>query len=117
MQRKLLARSGEQEPRLFDDLYGYGWFLIIMAENEDSLPESLHAQQRDFFCTQIGGKIISISPRQDYDGQYRAWFADEMDPDSVVLVRPDFYIFGHCPLRDVNRMVSELSDKLGYKAI
>jgi hypothetical protein len=81
----------------FDAVHGYGWMLVTMEKTPD-----LTGDAAAFFKT-LGGKGVSISADED-DGEYAEWFASI--GNDVVLVRPDFYVFGHGP--DANKLVDEL---------
>jgi hypothetical protein len=46
----------------------------------------------------------------DVDGDYAAWF--EKLGVELVLVRPDFYVFGGGTVEDADELVHELADQL-----
>ena len=71
---------------LFDDLVGRGW--VLLAADGDPLA-GLDADTARWFA-ELGG--IAVHGIEDLDGTYRRWFAEH--GVSVVLQRPDFYLFG-----------------------
>jgi 3-(3-hydroxy-phenyl)propionate hydroxylase len=76
---------------LFDDLVGGDWEFIALGD------ESLAAVPSDLseWFTRIGGTMTAVTadgPVSDADGAYASWFAAH--DCSVVLSRPDFYIYG-----------------------
>jgi flavoprotein hydroxylase len=84
------VRYGERTG-LFDDVVGRGWTLL--ARRHD--PAAALDRETAAFFTSIGGlgaRIDGAGAVQDLDGIYARWF-DEADV-SVVLQRPDFYVFG-----------------------
>ncbi len=109
-QRRLRVRDQTEQP-LFDDVHGYGWFLL--AYGNKSVESQLLDEDREFFLDGLKGQCVNISAEEDVSGEYRDWFADHMELDSVVLIRPDFYIFGHAPSAEVNGLVQDLRKKLG----
>jgi len=54
--------------------------------------------------------VSDDGPVRDVDGAYRAWF--EAHGRTVVLARPDFYIFGTGDQQDVPRLLQRLRDAL-----
>ncbi len=88
-------------------MHGYGWFLL-----SPSRTPVLSAESTAFFVDTLGGKIVSVSLEEDVEGGYAAWF-DGLGSDQVVLVRPDFYVFGHAAMPEVDALVGELQAKLG----
>lgn len=67
----------------------------------------------DFFQRVLGGRCICISDQEDCAGEYREWFGNEMGLDHAVLVRPDFYVFGHAQMSKVNALVADLRATMG----
>jgi hypothetical protein len=66
----------------------------------------------------IGGVSVHVGSGpayEDVDGHYAAWFA-ERDVE-VVLVRPDFYIFGGGALEDTDELVRELVAALALRDV
>lgn len=107
--RKLRSNK-QQEAVYFDSRYGYGWRLIHIGDED--IRDNMDAESHDFFCSQLQGKIVEISREEDYEKEYRAWFRSEMHEDDVVLVRPDFYVFGHAPARKASELVKLLKEAL-----
>ncbi|HEX4058174.1 MAG TPA: bifunctional 3-(3-hydroxy-phenyl)propionate/3-hydroxycinnamic acid hydroxylase [Galbitalea sp.] len=94
---------------LFDDVVGGGWQLIGL--DEDPMAD-VGVELRDWF-EGIGGKSAAVSKRgrvRDLDGAYRAWF--EARDCSVVLARPDFYVYGTGEPDDVTCLLRTLRDDL-----
>ncbi len=90
---------------LFDDIVGGTWQLIGL--DVDPLTH-VPLDTRDWFLG-IGGTVSMVSdngPIRDVDGAYRAWF--EAHQRTVVLARPDFYIFGAGDEQDVPRLLQSL---------
>lgn len=101
---------------LFDDVVGGSWQLISLDTNAlQHVPEEL----ADWFAG-IGGTASRIvgpgTPHElpgavhDIDGAYLAWFAKT--GCSVVLARPDFYIYGTGTPGDVTRLLGGLRNAL-----
>lgn len=76
------------------------------------MEELLSEESRAFFAGTLGGKCISVSSGEDVKGEYRRWFEEDMGLDHAVLIRPDFYVFGHAPKSQVNALVQELRSKM-----
>ncbi len=94
---------------LFDDVVGGDWQLIALGDDPliDVSPEL-----RDWFGS-IGGTATMVGdegPIRDLDHAYRDWFAAHAC--SVVLSRPDFYIYGTGTLHDTPRLLQSLRDEL-----
>ena len=111
LQRTIQAKKGNEAAALFDNIYGYGWTLLTISN--DPLEAELDPESLRFFCHQLKGKCISMAPEQDYEGEYQKWFATAMRIGDVVLIRPDFYVFGHCPLAEVKSLILDLHRKIG----
>lgn len=93
---------------LFDDVVGGCWQLIALGE--DPLAE-VSPELREWFLG-IGGTATQIAdsgPIRDLDDTYHDWF--EARGCSVVLSRPDFYIYGTGVLADVPRLLQSLRDE------
>jgi len=109
-----IQSRAEQRGRegLFDDVVGYGWFVL----SRRPLPP-LTAEAGEVF-DRLGGRALTIGSLAgtavdlvDLDGRYDAWF-DELQADAVVL-RPDFYIYAALPsVDDVNLALSELARRV-----
>jgi resorcinol 4-hydroxylase (NADPH) len=99
---------------LFDDVVGGAWQLIALDADPAALvPEEL----RQWFAG-IGGTSNSVSdggPIRDVDGAYRAWFARH--GCTVVLSRPDFYIYGVGDAADVPWFLESLRATLAGSLI
>lgn len=95
---------------LFDDLVGGAFELIgLDIDPLDGVPAELAA-----WFAGIGGKASEVSaggPIRDADGSYRAWF--EAHGCSLVLSRPDFYVFGTGGPADATRLLADLNGALG----
>lgn len=92
---------------LFDDIVGGAWQLISLADNP-----SVSSELRTWLAG-IGGTITTVSadgPVRDIHGSYRSWF--ETHGCSVVLSRPDFYIFGTGAADDSERLLRDLRTAL-----
>lgn len=107
LQRELKTGDGQH---LFDEVHGYGWMLLNLGDT------SAMSQMSDvscrFFGDVLGGKCVSISPSEDTEGEYHDWFDTHMGLDHVVLIRPDFYVFGHAAVTEVDGLVEDLRRKL-----
>jgi 2-polyprenyl-6-methoxyphenol hydroxylase-like FAD-dependent oxidoreductase/catechol 2,3-dioxygenase-like lactoylglutathione lyase family enzyme len=112
LQREV-ARSGQRG--LFDDLVGRGFCLISMAGDP-----ARHLAPDDLaFFTSIGGRIVALKSGVDkysgdvidITGAYAEWFAD--NHCAVVLMRPDFAIYGTAPdLAGAVKLVRSLREQL-----
>ena len=77
---------------LFDDVVGYGWFvltenpLIGLAPSTQRILDRLDARTLVVAPTGPGVDVI------DRDGRYTEWFREL--GDSIVVIRPDFYVYG-----------------------
>jgi 2-polyprenyl-6-methoxyphenol hydroxylase-like FAD-dependent oxidoreductase len=105
---------GDQTGR-FDDLVGRGWFVLTI----DFEPSLSHAQQE--FLLTIGARCVSIvsGPNSggvfDVDGDYRRFFSDLNA--SVLVVRPDFYLFGACSPEYLPALIDDLMAQVARAAI
>ncbi|KAM0755124.1 FAD/NAD(P)-binding domain-containing protein [Meredithblackwellia eburnea MCA 4105] len=103
-------RAKEKDSILFDKLFGSGWVIISLAQ--ENVEDNLEPDLLDYFTGELQGKIIRLTREQDRDGLYHEWFAGKMAGSNVVLVRPDFYVFGHSRVEDVSGLVAQLKSKL-----
>jgi 2-polyprenyl-6-methoxyphenol hydroxylase-like FAD-dependent oxidoreductase len=86
---------------LFDDLIGGTWQLIGIDTDPIAAATS---ELREWFGA-IGATSTAVSAH-DIDGDYRRWF--EENHCSVVLVRPDFYVYATGSPDDVPDMLATL---------
>jgi 2-polyprenyl-6-methoxyphenol hydroxylase-like FAD-dependent oxidoreductase len=92
---------------LFDDVVGRGWLLLA---NEADIAGALGDEARALLGT-LGGHVVSVTADADVDGTYRDWFAEH--GVRVVLVRPDFYVYGTEPdPAGADRLVADLGEHL-----
>jgi resorcinol 4-hydroxylase (NADPH) len=92
------AREG-----LFDDVVGTGWQLLMRSGD---VPARLDTPTLEV-VSRLGITVADFGPEgdtRDPDGTYAAWF-DRIGAQ-VVLVRPDYYIFGTSSLEDVAVLVA-----------
>ena len=80
------------------------------------LQNSLSKASRDFFLQQLRGRCARISETEDVTGEYREWFHEQSRSDHAVLIRPDFYVFGHSELKDVDSLIDDPRIKMGVAA-
>ncbi len=102
---EVAGRSG-----LFDDVVGGAWQLIGLGVDP---AERVTADELSWF-TELGGTVSVIGDDggvRDLSGAYRRWF--ETRGCTVVLARPDFYVFAAGGLGDVPRILLELRHMLG----
>jgi 2-polyprenyl-6-methoxyphenol hydroxylase-like FAD-dependent oxidoreductase len=96
---------------LFDDVVG-GGFVLIGAREDPLAP--LSARERAFL-EEIGARSVWLAGDgavADLDGAYAAWFAAA--DCEVVIVRPDFYVFGTATSPDeLPELVEALRQALG----
>jgi 3-(3-hydroxy-phenyl)propionate hydroxylase len=95
---------------LFDDVVGGDWELIGLGFD----PLADVAEELADWFRSIGGTATPItadSRVRDVDGTYLAWFAAH--ECSVVLSRPDFYIFGTGNKEDIAGLLESLRAELG----
>jgi len=94
---------------LFDDLVGGEWELIGLGFDPlADVPRELAS-----WFLGVGGTSTAITAdgrAQDIDGTYAAWFAAH--DRTVVLSRPDFYIFGTGNAPDVEPLLRSLRAEL-----
>ena len=107
----------EGKSGLFDDVVGRGFCLLSIA-GDPAL--ALNVQTRQRFSS-IGGLTVSLASREnpsshqviDANGTYSDWF--KANNCTVVLIRPDFYIFGTVSqLENTEALVKALLDQLEY---
>ncbi len=83
---------------LFDDLIGGDWEFVALGDD----PFAVVPRELSDWFTRIGGTFTVVTadgPVSDADGAYASWFAAH--DCSVVLSRPDFYIYGTGHAHDV----------------
>jgi 2-polyprenyl-6-methoxyphenol hydroxylase-like FAD-dependent oxidoreductase len=96
-----------------DDIIGSPKFALLSVRGDPAEhlgPEAAAAWQR------LGGVSAHIGSGANYDdidGGYGAWFA-QRDVE-LVIVRPDFYVFGSGALDDADTLVLELAGELGLR--
>jgi 3-(3-hydroxy-phenyl)propionate hydroxylase len=110
---RLSLQARVESPRgagLFDDVVSGGWQLVALdADPLAEVPDDL----RSWFDG-IGPTATTVGNSgrvRDIDGAYRAWF--EAHGCTVVLARPDFYIYGTGTPADIPRLLADLRDDLG----
>ncbi len=96
---------------LFDDVVGSGGF-VLLAHAVDVADEISDGSRA--LLASVGGRVVTIGAGgvTDLDGTYASWFAEKAA--SVVLVRPDFYVYGtesepagaECLLADLREQLS-----------
>lgn len=101
---------------LFDDVVGHqGWTVISTVAN----PKSYLDQEQINFMENIGTKFIEISESEvtgsdaivDFEGKYNQFFKEK--GIEVVLVRPDYYIFGSTSsVENLSELVDDLNHKM-----
>ncbi|MFE4757924.1 bifunctional 3-(3-hydroxy-phenyl)propionate/3-hydroxycinnamic acid hydroxylase [Streptomyces mirabilis] len=104
---------------LADDVTGTGWALL---SRRSGLTEILSDEQRDFLA-RIGARVLHVTRADidrpdtalDLDATYARWF-DRLQAD-VVLVRPDYYVFGTAPdVASAPHLVDALRAAVSVKA-
>lgn len=85
---------------------------MLITYGDKSVEERLSVESRDFFVDVLKGKCVAVTAEEDDHGEYREWFSDGLGLDHVVLVRPDFYVFGHASAQEVNDLVEQLRDMM-----
>ncbi|MFE9687232.1 bifunctional 3-(3-hydroxy-phenyl)propionate/3-hydroxycinnamic acid hydroxylase [Streptomyces sp. NPDC006285] len=100
---------------LFDQAVGTGF---VVAARFDPATE-LDAEGRAF-CQEVGAHLVHLGERDqppgtvaDLDGTYRA-LLDSADCD-VLIVRPDFYVFGAAPRAGLGELLAGLRNQLGVR--
>jgi resorcinol 4-hydroxylase (NADPH) len=101
--------NGRQGP--FDDVCGANRFVLL---GRSGVPTNALSPAARSAWERLGGIAVHVSPDgpvEDVEGTYARYFAQT--GSEVVLLRPDFYVFGvgH-ELKDADRLVLELSQKL-----
>jgi 2-polyprenyl-6-methoxyphenol hydroxylase-like FAD-dependent oxidoreductase len=95
---------------LFDDVVGRGW--ILLGRGDDPAAQ-LDGDAAAFFAS-LGGISASVGPDgtvSDPDGAYARWF--DAAGASVVLQRPDFYVFGTASTPEgVNALVHQMHNAM-----
>lgn len=97
----------------FDDVVGAGWQLIC---RKAAVEQTLSARHQDLLTT-LRARVIHVSraittgdAAVDLDGIYASWFR-ELDAD-VIIVRPDFYVFGVASQTGVGPLLDSLAEQL-----
>jgi 2-polyprenyl-6-methoxyphenol hydroxylase-like FAD-dependent oxidoreductase len=99
----------------FDIAFGSGCFVLI---GMDADPETQLKPQALAAWKLLGGRSVHMGgPRcRDLEGIYERWLTQA--GVGVVLVRPDYYVFGSGKTAaDADRLVMELAAKLGMTAV
>jgi hypothetical protein len=115
-----LSVQGRVRPRhqeradLFDRFTPAGQFSIIsvVARPRDALEaEQLETLER-LGCNFafVGSEDVEDADMIDVDGAYAAWFGER--GVQVIVVRPDFHVFGGGPLTELPSIVSSLLEQL-----
>lgn len=100
---------------LFDDLIGSGWVLMTRVPLAKLALTDAHVAGFEV----LGGRIVHVTRASvpgaviDMDAQATRWF-DELGAD-VVLVRPDFYVFGAAGLADAGDLIDSLLRQVHLK--
>lgn len=96
---------------LFDDLLGYGWFVLSRRD----VPGITGAAQE--VVDRLGARLLCVGPVGsdaeviDLEDRYAAWF-DELAAEAV-LVRPDFYVYSALEsVNDVEASLLELGTRV-----
>jgi 2-polyprenyl-6-methoxyphenol hydroxylase-like FAD-dependent oxidoreductase len=114
-QAGLLARQGVVRAGgstgMFDDVCGVGRFVLLARQGDPA--RALSDSSRKAW-ERLGGLAVHVgadAPVHDIENTYGAWF-DEIGAE-VILVRPDFYVFGTAPtLAGSDRLVQQLAEQL-----
>jgi resorcinol 4-hydroxylase (NADPH) len=103
------GRSG-----LFDDIVGHGWQLLSRGDDPINALEG-NARELALRLTMVTAGFGPGGNVHDIKGDYHAWF-NRLGAD-VVLVRPDFYVFGTAETSGgADALVRDLGEKLGLTA-
>jgi hypothetical protein len=78
--------QGRVGDRLFDDVHGNGWRMVVHGADPVEAPPWFAA---------IGGSVIALDQP---DPWFDRWFADH--DTAFALQRPDFYLYGTAPTAD-----------------
>jgi hypothetical protein len=96
---------------LLDDVVGSPRFTLLSPHRD---PAELLGAEAAAAWRRLGGVSAHVGSGggyEDVDGGYAAWFAQH--GVEVVLVRPDFYVFGGGALDDADELVGDLMSQLG----
>lgn len=100
----------------FDEHVGFNFALVTNAEVADELPADLRAALQA-----VGVRFVELAPPSgvsqgdhvlDVDGVY-APFLKSLDAD-VVLMRPDFVVYGHADRAGLSHLAESLLQQLQY---
>ncbi|HYB99845.1 MAG TPA: bifunctional 3-(3-hydroxy-phenyl)propionate/3-hydroxycinnamic acid hydroxylase [Candidatus Limnocylindrales bacterium] len=99
---------------LFDDVIGRGFTLVSTQDDP-----ARHLDAESAACFEALGGICAHVARggaiDDVDGRYERWFA--ANGAGVVLVRPDFHVFGSAAsVGDAPRLIAALRERLSKPA-
>lgn len=95
----------------FDEVCANGCFVLLGTNGDPETALQPHAKE---IWKRLGGKSVHVGSAQcrDLEGIYERWLAQA--GIGVVLVRPDYYVFGSgASAADADRLVLELGTRLG----
>jgi 2-polyprenyl-6-methoxyphenol hydroxylase-like FAD-dependent oxidoreductase len=97
---------------LFDDVLGYGWF--VLTRDTEPAPPSASARA---VLDRLDARVLRLGAPDaelvDIDGRYTKWLAD-LDADTVVI-RPDFYLYAAVTgPTALGKVLEQLGRQLGH---
>jgi flavoprotein hydroxylase len=99
--------QGRVGGRLFDEVHGNGWRLVVLDASTDTIGRNELA----WFET-VGGRVVRL---EDPDPLFIGWFAGHAT--SYALQRPDFYLYGTAPTgEEATRLLDDLRVHLSKRA-
>jgi hypothetical protein len=109
LQRPIRGLDGTEQ--WLDSAYGTGWRLLCFTV-DGRAPSFAADSARAFLEGDLGGRIVTLRLDDDVTGDYARWLTDELDDAEVVLVRPDFIVWGYGALADAGGLVDGLRGQL-----
>lgn len=106
-----VEKSGRKA--LFDDLIPNCGYVVISTRDD---PRKFLGQGQAEFLAQLGTTFAHVGPQGsnaeviDADGRYHGYF--EEHGIEVLVVRPDFYVFGSAKLADLPAVIQDLLNQL-----
>ncbi|MDM0032406.1 bifunctional 3-(3-hydroxy-phenyl)propionate/3-hydroxycinnamic acid hydroxylase [Variovorax sp. J22P271] len=105
--------KGSEGALLEDLFYQDGWMVVSVSGR----PEKYLSQEQTARLEVLGTRFVHLGEKDgsgvdavDIDGKYRAFF--ELHQCEVMVVRPDFYVFGAGRVADLPRIVDQLFAQL-----
>ncbi len=104
-----MTRTGNGNAVLFDDQFGSGWFVLT---DDPQIRQAL-SETTTRWLEDSSIRVLTFGASEDFDdvrGAYADWLK-ALDKH-VVIIRPDFYVYGACDRDELEQTLSELHARL-----